>query len=297
MDTKEILKKVRRIEIVTSRMVNDVMAGEYHSVFKGRGIEYDEVREYQPGDEARFIDWNVTARMGRPFVKRYVEERELTLFFLVDASASGGFGSVEKTKNEIAAEICALLAFSAIKNNDKVGLIVFTDHIEHFVPPNKGSSHVLHIIRDLLLFKPARAHTDVRLGLEYLGQMAHKRCVVFLVSDFQASDYEKEMRVVARRHDLIAISVTDPRETRLPRAGLVALQDPETGQTRAIDTASRRARLRFERAAADRRQRLRESLSAMDVDHIEILTDRDYVRELVRFFRTRERRQTGEAVR
>jgi len=297
MIPKELARKIRYIQIYSSKIVNDMLAGEYHSVFKGRGMEFDEVRQYAPGDEVRLIDWNVTARTGRPFVKRYVEERELTLFFLVDMSASGAFGSVAKTKNEIAAEICALLAFSAIKNNDKVGLVIFTDRIELFIPPNKGSSHVLRIIRDLLCFEPIHAGTNVAAALEYLGRMTHKRAVAFLISDFQAGGYAKQMRVVARRHDLIAISVTDPRETHMPPMGLVELRDAETGQLRVIDTDSARVRRRFAAAAAGRREELREALSAMDVDQIEIMTDRDYVRELVRFFRTRERRQTGVVAR
>lgn len=297
MIPNELAKKIRYIQIYSSKIVNEMLAGEYHSVFKGRGMEFDEVRQYAPGDEVRLIDWNVTARMGRPFVKRYVEERELTLFFLVDMSASGAFGSVAKTKNEIAAEICALLAFSAIKNNDKVGLVIFTDRIELFIPPNKGPSHVLRIIRDLLCFEPTHAGTDVATALEYLGRMTHKRAVAFLISDFQAGDYEKQMRVVARRHDLIAISVTDPRETHMPAMGLVELRDAETGRLYMIDTDSARVRRRFAAAAARRREELRQSLSAMDVDQIEIMTDRDYVRELVRFFRTRERRQAGVVAR
>jgi len=297
MIPKELAKKIRYIQIYSSKIVNEMLAGEYHSVFKGRGMEFEEVRQYAPGDEVRLIDWNVTARTGRPFVKRYVEERELTLFFLVDMSASGAFGSVAKTKNEIAAEICALLAFSAIKNNDKVGLVIFTDRIELFIPPNKGPSHVLRIIRDLLCFEPTHAGTDVARALEYLGRMKHKRAVAFLISDFQTGDYEKQMRVVARRHDLIAISVTDPRETHMPAMGLVELRDAETGRLCVIDTDSARVRRRFEAAAARRRKELREELSAMDVDQIEIMTDRDYVRELVRFFRTRERRQTGVVAR
>ena len=297
MIPKDLARKIRYIQIYSSKIVNEMLAGEYHSVFKGRGMEFDEVREYAAGDEVRLIDWNVTARMGRPFVKRYVEQRDLTLFFLVDMSASGAFGSAGKTKNEIAAEICALLAFSAIKNNDRVGLIVFTDRIELFIPPNKGSSHVLRIIRDLLCFTPARRGTDVSAALEYLGRMTRKRSVAFLISDFQAAGYDKQMRVVARRHDLIAISVTDPREMHVPRVGLVQLRDAETGRLRMIDTAGARVRRRFEAAAAQRRASLREALAAMDVDHIEIVTDRDYVRELVRFFRTRERRQTGAVAR
>ena len=294
---KELEKKIRYIQIYSSKIVNEMLAGEYHSVFKGRGMEFDEVREYQFGDEIRAIDWNVTARMGHPYIKRYVEERELTLFFLVDLSASGGFGSIEKTKNEVAAEICALLAFTAIKNNDKVGLLIFTDHIEQFIPPAKGSSHVLRIIRDLLLFEPSGTKTDIAMALDYLAHTTKKKSVAFLLSDFQDAGYEHEMRAVARKHDLIAINIADPRELELPQAGLLALRDPETGEHRVIDTGSARVRREFAAAANATRVRLRELLWSMQVDQIEIFTNRDYVRELVRFFRARERRQTGEAVR
>jgi len=297
MIPRELAKKIRYIQIYSNKIVNDMLAGEYHSVFKGRGMEFEEVREYQPGDEVRLIDWNVTARMGHPYVKRYVEERELTLFFLVDLSASGSFGSIARTKSEVAAEICALLAFSAIKNNDKVALIIFTDRIELFVPPNKGSSHVLRIIRDLLCFSPARRGTDIAGALEYMARMTHKRSVAFLMSDFQDAGYEKEMTVIARRHDLIAVSTSDRREMSLEPMGMVELRDAETGRLRLIDTSSSRVRGEFKRSAEARRRRLDESLFAMNVDQIRIRTDGDYVRELVRFFRTRERRQTGAVVR
>jgi uncharacterized protein (DUF58 family) len=297
MIPKELAKKIRYIQIYSNKIVNDMLAGEYHSVFKGRGMEFDEVREYQPGDEVRLIDWNVTARMGHPYVKRYVEERELTLFFLVDLSASGSFGSIEKTKSQIAAEVCALLAFSAIKNNDKVALVVFTDEIELFVPPGKGSSHVLRIIRDLLCFKPAGKGTNIAGALAYMARMTHKRSVAFLISDFQDTGYEKEMTVVGRRHDLIAISTSDRREMSVGPVGLVELQDAEIGQRRLLDTSNPRVHKEFRRLAEARQRRLGESLSTMNVDHIRIRTDGDYVRELIRFFRTRERRQTGVVMR
>lgn len=295
---KELAKKIRHIQIFSNKIVNEMLAGEYHSVFKGYGMEFDEVREYQPGDEIRSIDWNVTARMGHPFVKRYAEERELTLFFLVDLSASGAFGSIGKSKNEIAAEVCALLAFSAIKNNDKVGLLLFTDHIELFIPPKKGSIHVLRIIRDLFLFKPSGRGTDITAALRYISRITtKKKSVVFLISDFQASGYERAMRVVGLRHDLIAISIADQRELSMSDAGLIALEDAETGATRLVDSGSAAVRRRFERAAQVKRAKLREKLFEMRIDQIEILSHRDYVRELVGFFRTRERRQTGELVR
>ncbi|MBN1674400.1 MAG: DUF58 domain-containing protein [Kiritimatiellae bacterium] len=290
MIPKELARKIRYLEIYTSKAVNDVLAGEYESTFKGQGMEFEEVREYQPGDEVRSIDWNVTARMGRPYVKRFVEERELTVIFLVDLSASGAFGSTRRMKNEVAAELCALLAFAAIKNNDNVGLIVFTDSVEMFVPPAKGVSHVLRLIRELLNFKPKQALTNIAEGLDYLGRVTTKRCVVFLVSDFLGEGYEKSMRVLGRRHDLIAVSVADPREIRVPNVGLVELEDAETGERVVIDTGSLAVRKRYEQLGHAQAGRLRELFRSMDVDHIEVMTDQDYVLNLVRFFRTRERR-------
>lgn len=291
MIPKELAKKIRYIQIYTSKAVNDVLAGEYQSVFKGRGMEFEEVREYIPGDEIRSIDWNVTARMGRPYVKRFVEERELTVIFLVDLSASGAFGSVKHMKNEVAAELCSLLAFSAIKNNDKVGLIVFTDQIEMFVPPKKGISHVLRLIRELLYFKPKQTCTNIAEGLDYLGRITNKRSVVFLVSDFLGSDFEKPMRILGKRHDLIAVSITDPREVAFNDVGLVELQDAETGQLVLIDTASRHVRNQYEQLGQQRRVELKGLFASMDIDQIEVFTDRDYIHDLVRFFKIRERRQ------
>lgn len=291
MIPKELVKKIRYIQIYTSKAVNDVLAGEYHSVFKGQGMEFDEVRSYQPGDDIRTIDWNVTARTGHPYVKRYVEEREITVFFLVDLSASGSFGSRDKLKNEIAAEFCALLAFSAIKNNDKVGLIVFTDVIELFIPPAKGTSHVLRLIRELLFFAPGgkrqNAGTDIGLALDYLGRVLHKRGVVFLVSDFLDQDYAKPLRVLARKHDLIGVTVSDPRESSLPDVGLLELQDAETGETVMIDTGSKEVRKRYEQLAREKNDTLKSLFRSIGVDHIQLFTDRDYVLDLVKFFRKR----------
>jgi uncharacterized protein (DUF58 family) len=290
MITKELARKIRVLQITTRKVVNDVLAGEYGSVFRGRGMEFDEVREYMPGDEIRTIDWNVTARTGHPYVKRFVEERELTVIFLVDLSASGSFGSVHKLKNEIAAEFCALLAFSAVKNNDKVGLIVFTDEVEMFIPPKKGTRHVLRVIRELLNFKPRPASTDITGALDYLGRVTSKRAVVFLVSDFQAEGFEKKMRVLGKRHDLIAVTITDPREVRLPDVGLLELEDAETGETVLIDTSSASVRKRYERLGREQQERFKELFSSMGVDQIDVMTDRDYVPKLVHFFRSRERR-------
>jgi uncharacterized protein (DUF58 family) len=289
----ELAKKIRYIQIYTSKAVNDILAGEYVSVFKGQGMEFNEVREYQPGDEVRSIDWNVTARMGTPFVKRFVEERELTIMLLVDMSASGTFGSVERTKNDVAAELCALLAFSAIKNNDKVGLVVFTDHIEMFVPPAKGTSHVLRIIRELLSFEPKRGGTSISGALDYLGRITTKRSIVFLVSDFIDQGFENQMRVVARRHDLIAVSLADPREDTMPNVGLLELEDAESGERVVIDTGSARVRKAYSLLGKTRAASNRDLFRSLGVDHIEVRTDEDYVRDLVRFFRSRERRARG----
>jgi len=290
MISSELARKIRILQITTRKVVNDVLAGEYTSVFKGRGMEFDEVREYMPGDDVRSIDWNVTARMDRPYVKRFVEERELTVFFLVDLSASGAFGSVQKLKNEIAAEFCALLAFSAVKNNDKVGLIVFTDLVELYVPPKKGTTHVLRLIRELLNFKPKAVRTDIGGTLDYFAKVAKKRAVVFLVSDFQSEGFEKAMRIIAKRHDLIAVPVTDPREVRLPNVGLIELEDAETGEMVLVDTSSAAVRKQYERLGRERSDRFRELFASMGVDQIEVMTDRDYVPRLVQFFRARERR-------
>ena len=290
MISSELARKIRILQITTRKVVNDVLAGEYTSVFKGRGMEFDEVREYMPGDDVRTIDWNVTARTGRPYVKRFVEERELTVFFLVDLSASGSFGSVSKLKNEIAAEFCALLSFSAVKAHDKVGLIVFTDRVEMFIPPKKGTTHVLRLIRELLNFKPKAAKTDIAGALDYFGKVTTKRAVVFLVSDFEAENFEKPMRIISKRHDLVAVPVTDPREVRLPNVGLIELEDAETGETVLVDTSSAEVRKRYERFGRERSERFKTLFASMDVDQIEIMTDRDYVPRLVQFFRARERR-------
>ncbi len=291
MIPKELAKKIRSIQIRTSKTVNSVLAGEYESAFKGRGMEFDEVREYQPGDDIRTIDWNVTARTGVPHVKLYVEERELTVFFLVDLSASGDFAGVERTKNELAAELTGLLAFSAIKKNDKVGMIVFTDTVEIFIPPKKGISHVLRLIREILYFKPSRQKTDINIALDFLGRVLRKKAVVFLISDFIADDFSKPLRVLARRHDLITVSITDPRERELPDVGLIELEDAESGETILLDSGSREVRQRYRQLAIQRHRELNSLFSSMNVDHISLQTDQDYVVDLISFFRTRERRR------
>ena len=288
----DLLKKVRQIQIVSRKVVDELLGGEYKSVFKGRGMEFDEVREYQPGDEVRTIDWNVTARTGKPFVKRYIEEREQALFFLVDMSASGTFGSTGKTKNETAAELCGILAFSAIKNNDKVGLIIFTETVELFIPPDKGQLHVLHIIREILSFEPKHRGTDIACALEYLGKMVKKKCVTFLISDFQDSGHEKSLKLAALHYDLIAITITDPRELDVPNAGLVGLSDAETGEQILVDTASAAARKKFNTLARARLLEQKGMLAKLNIDQIDVYTDRNYMLDLIRFFQSRDRRQT-----
>ncbi|MFQ5674973.1 MAG: DUF58 domain-containing protein [bacterium] len=290
MIPKEILKKVKRIEIQTRGLVNDVFSGEYQSVFKGRGMEFSEVREYQIGDDIRAIDWNVSARMGHPFVKVFEEERELTVMLLVDVSSSGNFGTVERMKGEIAIEICALLAFSAIKNNDKVGLIIFTDRIEKFVPPKKGKTHVLRVLRELLYHEPQGRGTDIAGALEYLSRVTTRRAVVFLVSDFISDDYQKAMQIANKRHDLVAITITDPREMELPNIGLVELEDAETGEIIMIDTADASTRQTFSQETLNQRDIRDKHLRSMNVDSIDVRTDISYIEPLVRFFRMRAKR-------
>jgi uncharacterized protein (DUF58 family) len=290
---REILNKVRQIEIRTNREVTDVLGGQYHSVFKGRGMEFEEVREYQPGDEVRSIDWNVTARFGHPYIKKFKEERELTVMLVVDASASGTFGSLRQSKTELAAELSAVLAFSAIRNNDKVGLIMFTDRIERFVPPRKGRRHVLRVIREVLAFTPQGRGTDLPLALDYLNRVQPRRAVCFLLSDFlvpRPIDLQKQLRMASRRHDLVALSLHDPREESLPSVGLVELVDAETGHRALVDTGSRKVRDTFATRARERLETLRNLLRGAAVDHVEIRTDTDYMMPLIRFFRMRERR-------
>jgi len=290
MIPKEILDKVRRIQIYTSHVVNNVFAGEYESVFKGRGMEFDEVREYQPGDEVRSIDWNVTARMGNPYVKRFVEERELTVMLVVDMSASGAFGTINRTKRELAAEIGAVLAFSAIKNHDKVGLILFTDKIEKFIPPRKGTRHVLRVIRELLYFTPENSGTDIECALEYLNKVTIRKTVTFLISDFLALGYEKAMQIANKRHDLIAIQVEDPREREFPSLGIIELEDSENGEKAVIDTRNSLLREQYKNIAITQKEKLISLFRHANVDFIEVDTKKPYIEPLMRFFRMREKR-------
>jgi uncharacterized protein (DUF58 family) len=290
MIPKEILKKVRRIEITTRGIVNDVFSGEYHSVFKGRGMDFSEVREYQIGDDIRTIDWNVTARSGHPYVKVFEEERELTVMLLVDASFSSEFGTHERMKGEIAAELCALLAFSAIKNNDKVGLIIFTDKIEKFVPPRKGKSHVLRVLRELLFFKPEDRRTDIGLSLEYLSRVIRRRSTVFLVSDFLSKDYTRALRIANKKHDIVGIHIVDPRELAMPDVGYIELEDAETGETLLINSFDRKVRQLFGKRTSDAMSQKEKLFRSMNVDSIVIRTDESYFEPLIRFFRMRAKR-------
>ncbi|MGD8699706.1 MAG: DUF58 domain-containing protein [Gemmatimonadales bacterium] len=290
MIPREILKKVRRIEIATRGLVNEVFSGEYHSVFKGRGMNFAEVREYQYGDDIRAIDWNVTARTGSPFVKVFEEERELTVMLVVDVSASGEFGTIERMKGEIAVELCAVLAFSAIKNNDKVGLIIFSDRIEKFVPPRKGRQHVLRVLRELLYFEPEGRGTDIAAALEYLTHVVRRRAVVFLVSDFLSEGFEKGLSVAGRRHDVIAVRMMDRRELDLPPVGYVEFEDAESGDHVLVNTSDRRFRVAFRANAERARHLLEETFRKTKVDVIEVQTGEPYVEPLMQFFRERARR-------
>lgn len=290
MDTKQILKNVRRIEIRTRGLVNQLFSGEYHSVFKGRGMEFSEVREYQFGDDVRTIDWNVSARFNRPFVKVFEEERELTVMLLVDMSGSQNYGTSEKLKRDIAAELCAVLAFSAIKNNDKVGMIIFTDRIEKFIPPKKGRSHILRIIRDIIAFRPEGAGTSIRAALEYFNHVMKKRSIAFLVSDFMDEEYDRPLKIVARKHDLIAVRLHDERERELPDVGMVKLFDAETGGQRWVDTSMESVRDAYRQNWDDRVKELSRCFLLSNVDSIAIDVRQGYIQPLVEFFRMRERR-------
>jgi uncharacterized protein (DUF58 family) len=287
---KEVIRKIRRIEIRTKRLVNDVFSGEYHSIFKGRGMEFMEVREYLPGDDIRIIDWNVTARYGYPFVKKFKEERELTVIFLVDASSSGQFGTEGRLKEEIAAELCSVLAYSAAKNNDKVGMVIFTDKIEKYIPPKKGRYHVLRLIREVLYFKPENKGTDINLALEFLGRVIKRRAIVFLVSDFLSGEFDKLLRIANKKHDVIAIRITDPRELELPDVGFLELEDAETGEQILIDTTDPAVRKSFSDSACRDRSILDRTFRSMDLDNVQILTDKPYIEPLMGFFKLRAKR-------
>lgn len=290
MIPREIIKKLRKIEIHTARLANDQLAGGYHSVFKGRGMAFSEVRQYQPGDDIRFIDWNVSARMNETYVKVFTEEREMTVMLLVDLSQSERFGSVGGPKIETVAEVAALLAFSAIKNQDRVGLILFTDRVERFIPPKKGKGHVMRVVAEILSANPEHRQTDVRAALDMLGHVAKRRSVAFLISDLIATGYERSLRLAAARHDLIPIRITDPREEELPDMGLVMMEDLETGEVFEVDTGNRRAREAYA-LEVQRRQLAQEQLfKRLRLDHLRIRTDRPYAKPIADLFRLRQKR-------
>lgn len=284
------MKQVGRIKILTSRLIDDRLSGEYHSVFKGHGIEFDEVRPYVAGDDVRTIDWNVTARTGHPHIKRFSEERELTVIFVIDVSGSQIFGSGTRPKSELAAEIACLLALTAIRNQDKIGLILFSDRIVKSVPPRKGRTAVMRLVREILATQETRQGTDISGALRFLSNVQKRKAVVFLVSDFQDRNYEKQLRVVARRHDLIACTVSDPREAALPDVGLVELQDPESGDLFLVDTSSRRVRAEFAEQAAAERAALLTTLRRCGIDTLDISTERPYLDDVRRLFRRRQMR-------
>ena len=289
MNPEEVMREVRRIEITTRHLVRDIVAGEYSSAFRGRGVEFAEVREYQPGDDVRSIDWNVTARLGSAFVKRYLEERELAVAFAVDFSASKRFGSRLRTKGDLATEVCAVLALAAARNNDRVGALFFTDRVERMVPARKGRRQVLRIVSELLSFEPAGTGTDLTTALEYLDTVLRRRSVVFIVSDFLTAGYDSAVARLARRHDVIAVQISDPRERNLPAAGVIALQEPESGAWRHIDTGIPGVREEFRRQMAGFDLALERRLRERGVDLIRLATDSSYAEPLIAFFRRRER--------
>jgi len=290
---KELIRRIRKLEITTRKVVSDVLAGQYHSVFKGRGMAFSEVRQYQPGDEIRAIDWNVTARMNDAYVKVFTEERELTVMLVVDVSASKEFGSRGRSKSEIAAEVAAQIAFSAIANNDRVGLILFSDRVEKIIPPKKGRKHVLRLITDILSFAPQGKGTDLAGALNYLSQVVKRKAVTFLISDFLARDFEPPLRIVGRRHDLVPVVISDPLESTFPKLGLVELEDPETGERLAVDAADPLVRGTFAREMARVREERRKLFKKLSLDHVELGTGDDHGAALARFFRARARRMAA----
>ena len=290
MIPKKILQKVRRIEIKTRGLVNDLFGGEYHSIFKGRGMTFSEVREYNPGDDIRLIDWNVTARTGSPFVKVFEEERELTVFLVMDISASGEFGLESQLKRDYGAEVASVLGFSAIKNNDKVGLILFSDRVEKYIIPKKGKSHVLRVIRELLYTVPKGSKTSIKVALDYLIKVAKRKCVVFLISDFLDDSYLRSLKIANKKHDLITIQLLDPVELELPDMGLLKVEDPETGETFWIDTSSQKSMKQLRKEIAIKQSNFRKEIKKSGIDLISISTDEDFVDPLMSFFKSRENR-------
>lgn len=291
---REVLKQVRKLQLRAKKAVENLLGGEYHSIFKGAGIAFEEVRPYQVGDDVRSIDWNVTARMDHPFIKRYIEERERTVILALDASASMRFGTGRMTKREVAAELAAVLAFSAVSNNDRVGLMLFSDKIEHYLPPRKGATHVLRVVRDALFFEAKSRGTSLADGLDHLNRVVRRRSIVFLFSDFQGPDYERPLGRAARRHELIAVWLQDPRERELPNVGLADVEDAETGRRLLVDTGSAALRAAYAKQAAARGEAVRRRLAAAGVDAIEAATDGRHLDALVRFFRLRQRQAMRE---
>ena len=291
MSTSALLKKVRKIEIKTKGLSNHIFAGEYHTAFKGKGMAFSEVREYQPGDDVRSIDWNVTARYNAPFVKVFEEEREMTVMLMIDVSASGNFGTQEQFKRELATELAAILAFSAINNNDKVGVIFFTDKVEQFIPPKKGKSHILRIIREVLAFQPTGKGTDIASALEYFSAVIKKRSICFILSDFMSKEFDMPLKIASKKHDLVALRIHDTREDTLPNVGLVPMQDAETEQMLYVDTSSKKVRDNFAKNRANATEKLRKLFPASGVDLIDITTGTDYVKPLINFFKTRGKRR------
>ena len=286
----ELLQRIKTIQIKTNYLVNDIMAGEYVSAFKGRGMEFSEVREYQPGDDVRLIDWNVTARMDQPFIKEFKEERELTLMLLVDVSSSGEFGSAGKLKNEVSAEIASILAFAAIKNNDKIGLVIFSDKIEHTIPPKKGKAHIWNIIRTILNFKPEGEGTKLSLPLEYLLNIQKRKATTFLISDFQDDNYEAKLKLAKQKHDLVAISITDPREELLPDVGLIQLEDAESGETLLVDTGDKNMIQQYFKQVQDKKGKRKKYFQSIGIDTIEINTNKPLTDPIIRYFKLREKK-------
>ena len=286
----ELLKTIKKIQVKTNHMVNDIMAGEYVSAFKGRGMEFSEVREYQPGDDVRLIDWNVTARMNQPFIKEFIEERELTLMLLVDVSSSGNFGSDQKFKNEIAAEVASIIAFAAIKNNDKIGLIIFSDKIEHHIPPKKGKAHIWNIIRTILSFKPEGKGTNLALPLEYLLKIQKKKATTFLISDFQDTNYEQQLKLANQKFDLIAINIIDPREETLPDVGMVFLEDLEPGKTLLVNTHDPQMLKEHQKRCSQKKQDRKKFFNSIGIDTIEIFTNKSLTDPIIKYFKFREKK-------
>ncbi len=289
METSDIIKRIRKIEITTRNMVNDLFSGEYHSLFKGQGLEFSEVREYMEGDSFRQIDWNVTARHGHPYIKKFEETRELNVMFLVDSSASTLFGTRSYLKSELITEITAVLSFSALNNNDKVGLLLFTDEVEKYIPPRKGKKSALRILRDILYFEPKNVKTSITKAVEYIYRLIKKRSIIFVISDFLDKDYSDSLKLLAKKHDVIALRITDPAENELPNAGILKLQDPETGETMMINSSSSSVRERYSKAIQKQETELIERFRRIKVDMVNLTTDKPYAPELMKFFKFRIR--------